>query len=91
MATIMAICMSIGRESSPRFPFGYGLSYTTFSYTNLPLSDETMPSDGALRIRVDVSNTGAVAGEEVVQLYVSCTGSRVDRPVRALKGFEKVS
>jgi len=74
----------------PRFPFGYGLSYTTFAYTNLALSDETVPGDGALRVGVDVSNTGAVAGEEVVQLYVSYTGSRVRRPVRALKGFEKI-
>ncbi len=83
--------LHVDREGiEPRFPFGYGLSYTTFEYTNLALSDETVPGDGALRVGVDVSNTGAVAGEEVVQLYVSCTGSRVDRPVRALKGFEKV-
>ena len=83
--------LHVDREGiEPRFPFGYGLSYTTFEYTNLALSDDTVPGDGALRVGVDVSNTGAVAGEEVVQLYVSCTGSRVDRPVRALKGFEKV-
>jgi beta-glucosidase len=83
--------LHVDREGiEPRFPFGYGLSYTTFAYGNLTLSDETVPGDGALRVGVDVSNTGAVLGEEVVQLYVSCTGSRVDRPVRALKGFQKV-
>jgi len=83
--------LHVDREGiEPRFPFGYGLSYTTFGYRNLTLSDETVPSDCALRVGVDISNRGAVAGEEVVQLYVSCTGSRVDRPVRALKGFEKV-
>jgi beta-glucosidase len=75
----------------PRFPFGYGLSYTTFAYANLKLSDETVPSDGVVQISTEVSNTGAVWGEEVVQLYVSCSGSRVDRPVKALKGFEKVT
>ena len=83
--------LHVDREGiEPRFPFGYGLSYTTFAYENLSLSDETIPSDGALRVGVDISNTGAVGGEEVVQLYVSCTGSRVDRPVKVLKGFEKV-
>ena len=83
--------LHVDREGiEPRFPFGYGLSYTTFAYTNLSLSDETVPSDGALRVGVDVSNTGAVGGEEVVQLYVSYEGSRVDRPVKLLKGFQKV-
>ena len=83
--------LHVDREGiEPRFPFGYGLSYTSFDFTNLTLSDETVPGDGDVRVGVDVSNTGAVAGEEVVQLYVSCTGSRVDRPVRALKGFQKV-
>jgi beta-glucosidase len=77
-------------EIEPRFPFGYGLSYTTFEHANLLLSDDAIPRDGTLQVGVDVSNTGAVGGEEVVQLYVSCEGSRVDRPVRVLKGFEKV-
>lgn len=83
--------LHVDREGiEPRFPFGYGLSYTTFAYENLSLSDETIPSDGTLRVGADISNTGAVGGEEVVQLYVSCTGSRVDRPAKVLKGFEKV-
>jgi beta-glucosidase len=83
--------LHVDREGiEPRFPFGYGLSYTTFAYANLWLSDETIPSDGTLQVGVDVSNTGAVGGEEVVQLYVSCEGSRVDRPVKVLKGFQKV-
>ncbi len=83
--------LHVDREGiEPRFPFGYGLSYTTFAYAKLTLSAQTVRSKGTLRVGADVSNTGAVAGEEVVQLYVRCTGSRVDRPVRMLKGFMKV-
>ncbi len=81
----------VDREGiEPRFPFGYGLSYTSFEYGNLTLSESLLSPDRTLKIGVDVTNTGAYAGEEVVQLYVSCEGSRVDRPVKVLKGFEKV-
>jgi beta-glucosidase len=73
-----------------RFPFGYGLSYTTYAYSNLTLSDATIAPDGTLQVDVDVTNTGSVAGKEVVQLYVGYSGSNVDRPVRDLKGFAKV-
>jgi beta-glucosidase len=76
--------------TDPRFPFGYGLSYTTYAYSNLTLSDTTVAPDGTLQVGVDVTNTGGVAGEEVVQLYVSYVGSSVDRPVRDLKGFARV-
>jgi beta-glucosidase len=82
----------VDREGiEPRYPFGYGLSYTTFDYRNLDLSDQAVPRDGVLRVGVDVTNTGGVDGEEVAQLYVSCEGSEVERPVKTLKGFEKVS
>ena len=74
----------------PRFPFGNGLSYTTFEYTNLSLSEQVVSAEGTLRVGVDITNTGASAGEEVVQLYVSYEDSRVDRPVKALKGFAKI-
>ncbi len=72
------------------FPFGYGLSYTTFQYSNLTLSADSLKDTDTLTVTVDVTNTGSVAGKEVVQLYVSDRESTVFRPVRELKGFEKV-
>lgn len=73
------------------FPFGYGLSYTTFAYSNLRLDRDRMTDAETLRVCVDVTNTGDRAGKEVVQLYVSDRESQeVFRPVRELKGFEKV-
>jgi beta-glucosidase len=58
----------------PRFPFGFGLSYTTYSYANLVVADSTLDPDGTLEVSVDVTNSGTVAGDEVVQLYVSYVG-----------------
>jgi beta-glucosidase len=74
----------------PAFAFGFGLSYTTYAYSNLELSRPAMPPDGTLTVGVDVTNTGDRAGEEVVQLYVGYPGSAVARPLRELKGFAKV-
>ncbi len=83
--------LHVDREGiEPRYPFGYGLSYTTFEYSNLMLSDRSMSPDATLGVTAEVRNTGAVAGEEVVQLYVSCEDSRVDRPLRTLEGFERI-
>jgi beta-glucosidase len=73
------------------FPFGYGLSYTDFQYGNLRLSAHHMKDTDTLTVSVDVTNTGDVAGKEVVQLYVADRKSTVIRPVRELKGFEKVT
>ena len=73
------------------FPFGYGLSYTMFAYSNLTLSAERILDTDTLTASVTVKNTGAVFGKEVVQLYVADVESGVFRPVRELKGFEKVS
>ena len=73
------------------FPFGYGLSYTQFAYSSLTVSSESIRDDEALTVTVDVTNTGSVAGKEVVQLYVGDCESTVFRPVRELKGFEKVA
>ncbi len=75
---------------APLFPFGYGLSYTTFKYRNLNLSSGTLNPDGSVTIRVDVTNTGKRAGEEVAQLYVHDVKPVIDRPVRELKGFAKI-
>jgi beta-glucosidase len=73
----------------PLFPFGFGLSYTTFSFANLQ-APATAASGSTVSVSFDVTNTGAVAGAEVAQLYVSDPSSTVKRPERELKGFEKV-
>ncbi|MGC9223925.1 MAG: beta-glucosidase [Terracidiphilus sp.] len=74
----------------PLYPFGYGLSYTTFKFSNLQ-APASAASGSTVSVSFDVTNTGAVAGAEVAQLYVSDPSARVDRPERELKGFEKVS
>ena len=70
-----------------RFPFGYGLSYTTFEYSNLKVEQK----DNELVVSVDVTNTGDIEGSEVVQIYVSLPRENVHRPLRELKGFNKVN
>jgi len=76
---------------TPLFPFGHGLSYTTFSYSDLKLSASRIPPTGTLRASVTVTNTGNREGAEVVQLYVHDEVASVTRPVRALAGFRRVS
>jgi len=77
--------------TSPQFPFGYGLSYTTFLYSNLRISN-TQPKVGeAFEISVDVENTGKTAGDTVAQLYVHQRAGSASRPVRQLKGFERTA
>lgn len=76
---------------TPLFPFGHGLSYTTFALSNLALSATTIPASGQVRVSVDVRNTGSVAGDEVVQLYLRDPVASVTRPVAELKGFSRVS
>lgn len=78
------------QPNTPLFPFGYGLSYTTFSYEELKMSTETLAKNGTLQVSVKVKNTGSVAGEEVVQLYLRDLVGSLTRPVKELKGFEKV-
>ncbi len=73
-----------------QWPFGYGLSYTSFEYSNARSAKASMKADGTLKISVDVKNVGTADGHEVVQLYISDSVSSVDRPVKELKGFEKV-
>ena len=79
------------RKMDVLFPFGYGLSYTTFEYSNLKLDAKEIKDTDTLSVTVDVKNTGKVAGKEVVQLYVGDVTSTVFRPVRELKGFQKVA
>src|SRR5213082_1536496 len=76
---------------TPLFPFGHGLSYTTFGYSDLRLSAPRIPPTGTLRVSVTVTNTGTREGAEVVQLYVHDEVASVTRPVRALAGFRRVS
>src|SRR3984885_3282514 len=78
-------------KGEPLYPFGYGLSYTTFSYANLKASSAEVASDGAITVSVEVTNTGSRTGDEVVQLYVKHLKSKVERPIEELKGFQRVS
>ncbi|TXD47616.1 beta-glucosidase BglX [Polaribacter sp. IC073] len=77
-------------EKTPLYPFGFGLSYTNFSYDNLKVDTETMSSEEKITLSVDVKNTGTVAGEEVVQLYIRDLVASIVRPVKELKGFQKL-
>jgi beta-glucosidase len=79
------------RGLEPAFPFGFGLSYTGFRYGNLALALDEEGKGGKIAASVEVTNTGARAGEEVVQLYIGYPGSRVDRPVKDLKAFGRVA
>ncbi len=76
--------------NSPQFPFGYGLSYTQFEYSDITLDKNTITKVGELTVNVSVTNTGSVDGEEVVQLYIQDIAATYARPVKELKGFEKV-
>jgi len=77
-------------RNEPLFPFGYGLSYTTFDYSNLKLSSNQIDSNGTVEVSVDVKNSGNYDGKEVVQLYIRDVVGSVTRPVKELKGFQKV-
>ena len=79
------------KKVAPLFPFGFGLSYTTFKYGKATLSAKEMTADGSLTLTVDVTNTGKRDGKEVVQLYIGDVKSSVDRPLKELKNFDKVS
>lgn len=78
-------------SNDPLYPFGFGLSYTTFGYSELTLSETKMKGDQTLKASVEVSNKGEVAGKEVVQLYIRDKVGSVTRPMKELKGFQKVA
>ncbi|GAF04821.1 beta-glucosidase BglX [Saccharicrinis fermentans] len=76
--------------NSPQFPFGYGLSFTSFEYADLMMDSREIAQDGKLKVKVVVTNTGAVKGKEVVQLYIRDEVATYARPVKELKGFQKI-
>ena len=78
-------------EKTPLYPFGYGLSYTTFTYDDLQLSAKTINIDETLQVSIKVKNTGKLEGKEVVQLYIQDMVGSITRPVRELKGFELIN
>ena len=78
------------RNIEPLFPFGHGLSYTEFGYSDLKLSSTNITDNDKLQVSLTVSNTGKVKGKEVIQLYVADTESSVQRPVKELKAFDKI-
>jgi beta-glucosidase len=77
-------------KGEPLYPFGFGLSYTTFKYANLRTSATRIRKDGSVTVSVDVTNTGSHAGDDVVEMYVKHLGSKVERPREELKGFQRV-
>jgi beta-glucosidase len=81
----------LDQSATPLYPFGYGLTYTTFNYSNLRVESPTISADGTLRVTADIANTGKREGTEVVQLYVHDRVAPTSRPVRELKGFERVT
>ena len=80
----------VGVSSQPLFPFGHGLSFTRFEYANLEISPQQVGASGTVSIQLDVTNAGERRGEEVVQLYVHDVVASVTRPVKELKGFERI-
>jgi beta-glucosidase len=78
-------------DGAPLYPFGHGLSYTSFRYDRLAISSDTLRGDDTLTVSVNLTNSGARAGDEVVQLYVRYPHSAVSRPRRDLRGFRRVT
>ncbi len=77
--------------NTPQYPFGYGLSYTSFSLSNLDLSRTTLPANGSLTASAQITNTGSVPGDDVVQLYIHESDTSILQPVRKLEGFQRVT
>jgi beta-glucosidase len=77
-------------KGEPLYPFGYGLSYTTFKYSGLRTNSNKLKANGDIRVSVTLQNTGKRPGDEVVQLYIKHLNSKVERPVKELKGFSRV-
>jgi beta-glucosidase len=80
----------INDDNKPLFPFGFGLSYTTFSYSAPKLADASISTTGQTTVSVTVTNTGTIAGDEIAQMYVHPQYGSVTRPIKALRGFARV-
>lgn len=78
-------------ESTPLYPFGYGLSYSTFAFSNLKLNAAEIHADGSVEVTADVENTGAATADEVPQIYIHQAWGSTSRPVRELKGFQRIT
>ena len=78
-------------STAPLYPFGYGLSYTSFDISNIKTSKPSVKTTDSVQVSVDVKNKGSVAGDEVVQLYIHQRAGSASRPVRQLKGFQRVA
>jgi beta-glucosidase len=78
-------------QEEPLFEFGYGLSFTSFEYSKFAVSRQVLNPGGEISVQVDIKNTGTLAGDEVVQLYISHMDSKVRRPQIELKGFMRVN
>jgi beta-glucosidase len=78
-------------DPSPLYPFGFGLSYTTFEYKNLRITPQEIPADGTAQVEIDITNTGKVKGDEIVQLYIHDMVSLPTRPIKELKDFCRIT
>lgn len=78
-------------EDTPLYPFGYGLSYTTYEYSNIKISSKQIKAHETLKVSAEIKNTGSRAGEEIVQLYIRDITASVTRPVKELRGFKKIA
>jgi beta-glucosidase len=78
-------------NGEPLFPFGHGLSYTTFKYSDLKLSSPSIKADETIKVTVEIENSGARPGDEVVQLYIRELAPKVKRPAKELRGFQRIT
>ncbi|MDA3867598.1 MAG: glycoside hydrolase family 3 C-terminal domain-containing protein [Salinivirgaceae bacterium] len=81
----------VSESTTPLYPFGYGLSYTSFTYSNMQISSTTMKPNDTVTMSVDVTNSGKIRGDEIVQMYIRDKVSSVTRPIMELKGFERIT
>jgi beta-glucosidase len=81
----------VDASSKPLFPFGFGLSYTHFDYSDPAVSSATIKRDGTVQVSSTITNRGTIAGDEIVELFIRQRGRTVTRPVKELKGFSRVS
>jgi len=81
----------LGSTTQPLYPFGWGLSYSTFKYSNVKVSPPSIGPQGQARVSVNITNTGKLPGDEVAQLYIRDEVSSVTRPIKELRGFRRVT